>query len=132
MATIGENIRTHRDRMGFTQRQLADRANTSRGYISDLETNRYAFPSISMLFWLAQALEVAPSDLLADVSMETGMPAEYLPMQGFRNTVPAVCATCRCARWEDLAWTCMRPGGPRFTDRVQRWISTCDRYLSAK
>lgn len=61
---VGRNVRRLRLASGMTQEQFAERSGFSQQYISDLERGRRN-PTIVSLFELAQALEVAPVDLLA-------------------------------------------------------------------
>lgn len=61
--TIGENIKALRKKAGYTQLQLARKANMSRSYLGDLEADRYN-PSVSTLNAIADALKVKVSDLM--------------------------------------------------------------------
>lgn len=62
---VGRNVRRLRLASGMTQEQYAERSGFSQQYISDLERGRRN-PTIVSVFELAQALGVAPLDLLAD------------------------------------------------------------------
>ena len=55
---IGERIREQRKEKGWTQKDLAQRVNTSNKYISHVE-NGVKFPSLEMLICLARELEVS-------------------------------------------------------------------------
>ena len=56
-------IRTLRQRIGMSQRQLALRMNVPRTYVSKIENDK-ATPTLSSLERLAKALEVGSPDLL--------------------------------------------------------------------
>ena len=63
---FGLELRRLRLRKGWSQDVLALRADVNRNYISLIELGRNS-PSVRMLFRLCDALDVAPSALLADV-----------------------------------------------------------------
>lgn len=60
---VGTNVRTLRVAKGWTQEQFAERSGFSQQYISGLESGRRN-PTVLSLFELAQALDVAPAELL--------------------------------------------------------------------
>lgn len=60
---LGANIRHHRKLKGMSQEQLALEAGMERSYVSDLERGTRN-PSVRALGRLADALEVAPHELL--------------------------------------------------------------------
>lgn len=60
---LGRNVRTLRVAAGFSQEELAFRANMKRSYLSDLERGTRN-PSVRALERLAEALQVQPSRLL--------------------------------------------------------------------
>ena len=62
-AVFAENLRRERLGRGFSQEDLAHRADLDRTYISSLERQKYGV-SIDVLARLAKVLEVAPSQLL--------------------------------------------------------------------
>ena len=75
MAKIREilalNMKAHRQKLGITQPELAERANISTNFIGMIEQKR-KFPAPEMLERIAVALEIEPSDLFsATVSPET-------------------------------------------------------------
>jgi len=60
------NIAYYRKREGLTQIQLAEKADISRGYMSEIEApNMIANVSLEVLFCIAKALRVEPEKLLA-------------------------------------------------------------------
>lgn len=61
---LGDYIRRERQRLHFSQRELAARADLSRSYLCDIERGRGASPSIATLDRLSAALGVLRSDLL--------------------------------------------------------------------
>lgn len=66
---LGITIAAYRKLRGMSQYDLADRSNVSRSYISSIEAPNIVRPfSLEILYNIADALEVAPSDLL-DASM---------------------------------------------------------------
>ena len=71
-AALGRRIKEERGRRGLTQRALADAANLSDRYISNLEGGQRS-PSPKALQAIAGALQIQPSDLFA------GVPSTYKP-----------------------------------------------------
>ncbi len=57
MSSVGERIRSRRQKIGWTQEQLADKAGISKGFLSDLETGTRNV-SAEYLLKIAQALTV--------------------------------------------------------------------------
>ena len=62
--SIGARVRHHRKQNGLSQEELAERAETSRVYISNIERGE-AVPSLEVLLSIANALSVSADDLLA-------------------------------------------------------------------
>lgn len=62
---LGENVRRHRQALGWTQDDLAQRAGVDRKSINRIETAAYS-PSVDRLFLVADALGVQGSDLLEE------------------------------------------------------------------
>lgn len=66
---LGITIAAYRKLRGMSQYDLADSSNVSRSYISSIEAPNIVRPfSLEILYNIADALEVEPSDLL-DASM---------------------------------------------------------------
>lgn len=66
---LGITIAAYRKLRGMSQYDLADRSNVSRSHISSIEAPNIVRPfSLEILYNIADALEVEPSDLL-DASM---------------------------------------------------------------
>ncbi len=61
--SIGARIRHHRKRNGLSQEKLAEQADTSRVYISNIERGECA-PSLEVILNIANALNVSADDLL--------------------------------------------------------------------
>jgi len=61
--TLSTNIKRLRKEQGISQEKLALKANIDRSYMSELE-RQIANPSIEALLKIANALEVATSELL--------------------------------------------------------------------
>ncbi len=62
--SIGARVRHHRKQSGLSQEELAEQAETSRVYISNIERGEAA-PSLEVLLNIANALNVSADDLLA-------------------------------------------------------------------
>ncbi|MFC7061117.1 helix-turn-helix transcriptional regulator [Halobacillus seohaensis] len=63
------NIKYFRKEAGYTQSQLAEKANLSRSYLGDIENERYN-PSIDTLRSIASSLNVSLQKLLEDPTEE--------------------------------------------------------------
>ena len=63
---LGTVLREAREKANLTQEELSFRANVDRSYISQLENNRKS-PTVAMLVLLCKALDVRPSEVLAEV-----------------------------------------------------------------
>lgn len=62
---LGIAISTLRKMRGLSQEQLAERANVSRSHINSIEAPGIARPfSLEVFFNIADALEIAPADLI--------------------------------------------------------------------
>ena len=61
---VGENIRRRRLELRLTQQELGDRLDVTQTYISDVEQGKCS-PRLGRMARIAEALEVAPSYLLA-------------------------------------------------------------------
>jgi len=62
---LGFNIALYRKKAGMTQEQLAEKANISRPYMSEIEApNMITNISVEILFRLSDALRIAPTKLL--------------------------------------------------------------------
>ncbi|MGZ5441483.1 MAG: helix-turn-helix domain-containing protein [Thermoanaerobaculia bacterium] len=66
---FGHRLRELRKERGLTQEALAEAADLSGNYISDLELG-LKVPSLTILVRLSQALDVATADLLADFTRQ--------------------------------------------------------------
>ncbi len=64
--TFGRSLRKRRLAKLLTQEALASESHLSRAYISDLEMGKKD-PSLSTIFKLATALQLKPSNLIAEV-----------------------------------------------------------------
>ena len=62
-AALGRNVRELRLSLGMTQADLADRAESRRALVSDIERGE-ANPTLDSLLRIAVALEVEPTELL--------------------------------------------------------------------
>jgi transcriptional regulator with XRE-family HTH domain len=66
---FGRRLRELRKERGLTQEALAESADLSGNYISDLELG-LKVPSLTILVRLSQALDVATPDLLTDFTRQ--------------------------------------------------------------
>ena len=66
---IGRKIRDLRNRNGLTQQELADRAELTKGYISQLERGQVA-PSVVTLLDLIECLGTTPSEFFRETEQE--------------------------------------------------------------
>jgi transcriptional regulator with XRE-family HTH domain len=64
---LGDNVRRHRQALGWTQDELAHHAGVDRKSINRIEKAAYS-PSIDRLFLVADALGVTGSQLLEDTA----------------------------------------------------------------
>ena len=62
--SIGARVRHHRKQNGLSQEELAERTETSRVYISNIERGEAA-PSLEVLLSIANTLSISADDLLA-------------------------------------------------------------------
>ncbi len=63
MSTIGDRVRQHRQKLGYTQERLATEAGISKGFLSDVETGNRQ-PSAEYLLRLANALGLTTDYLM--------------------------------------------------------------------
>lgn len=68
VAAFAVVLSAQRERLGFTQEELAERADVSARFISFLETGRRQ-PSFSALYALSNGLGVRMRDLVEEVEM---------------------------------------------------------------
>lgn len=61
--TLARNLREYRRRRGFSQEELAHRAEIDRTYVSALERSVYA-ATVDVIERLAEALSIQPDELL--------------------------------------------------------------------
>lgn len=66
LAALGAAIRDHRQRVGLTQADLAQRAGIGRPHLNHIEGGRKN-PTVVVLVHLAQSLGVTPGELLTAV-----------------------------------------------------------------
>ncbi len=75
-STLGEYLRAERERVGMSQRQLANRVGIHNSYMARLENGETANPAADLLQRIADVLEVSSTDLLAFIGVK---PPEGLP-----------------------------------------------------
>jgi transcriptional regulator with XRE-family HTH domain len=81
---LGQALRKLRTQRGWTQTDLALRAEMGRNYLSQIELGHYS-PSVRMLVRLCRALDVRPAHVLDD--MERREAALEKPQPGATLTV---------------------------------------------
>lgn len=64
MKTIGSILKQYRLDKGWNGKELSLKSGVARGYISEMELDRYINPSIEVVCKLCIALEVTPNDLI--------------------------------------------------------------------
>ncbi|MCY8401484.1 helix-turn-helix domain-containing protein [Bacillus licheniformis] len=75
--SVGQRLKYWRKQKGYTQAQLAEKANMSRSYVADVERDRYN-PSVETLSSIAKALNIPVSNLLEDNQrLVSESPEEY-------------------------------------------------------
>jgi len=67
MPSIGDRIKTRRNELGWTQDQLAQRANLSKGFLSDLENDKRGVGA-ETLHSIARALGTGIEELMTGAS----------------------------------------------------------------
>ena len=67
---LGENIKTYRQKKGYTQEEVANRLHVTRQTISKWEKN-YSVPDAEVFVKLADVLEVQISQLLLEVKVDS-------------------------------------------------------------
>jgi len=77
ISAIGDRVRGMRARRGMTRKQLGSDSSVSERYLAQLETGK-ANISIALLWQIAQAMNVAPHELLPDAAPLTGAPSPLL------------------------------------------------------
>ena len=66
---IGQRMKELRIQYGLTQQELADRAELTKGFISQLERNQNS-PSVGTLLDIIQCLGTTPAEFFADEEPE--------------------------------------------------------------
>ena len=66
---LGKNIRKVRERKSWTQEELAEKANLHISYIGQIERG-LRYPSLKVLFKIADALEAKIIDLFAAIDVK--------------------------------------------------------------
>jgi transcriptional regulator with XRE-family HTH domain len=77
LAAVGENVLTHRETAGLTQKNLAERAGLSANYVSQIERGT-ANPRLLVMERLAKALDASVAELLDVGGSELGLIAANL------------------------------------------------------
>jgi transcriptional regulator with XRE-family HTH domain len=72
---IGERVKQERERRGWSQEELAQRAALGQSYISKLELNRSSNPTKDALERLARAFSITVDELLHGGDQQQAAPA---------------------------------------------------------
>ena len=64
---LGQNIKKNRERKGWTQEKLAEKADIHLSYIGQIERG-IRYPSLKILFKISDALEANISDLFKGIN----------------------------------------------------------------
>ena len=64
MATIGENIKRARNKLGLTQDDLVRKSGVKHTTLTKIESNVVVKPSVQTVAKIAKALEIAIEDLI--------------------------------------------------------------------
>lgn len=115
---IGEKIRDLRNRNGLTQEELADRAELSKGFISQLERNLTS-PSISTLQDLLQCLGSSLSEFFQEDSDDQIVFSQddYFEKQDsdLNNLIQWIIPNAQKNQMEPILLT-LQPGGSTYPD----------------
>lgn len=124
--TIGERVAWYRRRRGMSQRVLADLVGRTEDWLNKIENNRIQLDRISVIQNLANQLDIALGDLLAEPTLVDSAPA------GGKPTVPALRNTL-------MSYTQLMPFAGESTASVQpiaqldgRLNSIWDAYQSSR
>lgn len=117
-ARIGEKIRDLRNKNGLTQQELADRAELTKGYISQLERGQVT-PSVVTLLDLIECLGTTAADFFKEAEQEQIV----FHQEGFfekideaNNSIQWIVPTAQKNRMEPLL-VVLQPGQRLFEDK---------------
>jgi transcriptional regulator with XRE-family HTH domain len=106
---FGRRLRARREELGLSRRDVVEASGLSYPYVSQLETG-YRLPSHKALAALAEALELAPSDLAASIPYGEALASSDLSVPRKPSGSP------RRKAWYDnpqyVAATSAAPGAP--------------------
>ncbi len=69
---ISTNVKKYREAAGLTLSALAEQAQISKAYLSQLESGKFNTPSAEILFKIAGALNITIADLLGEHTIAAG------------------------------------------------------------
>jgi len=117
---IGSRIREFRNLKGLTQQELADRAELTKGFISQLERNQNS-PSISTLIDILQCLGTTPAEFFNDSHPEQVVfkKEDYFEKYNaeLKNNIEWLIPNAQRNAMEPIR-LCLEPGG--FPSRISR------------
>jgi len=82
-STLGSRVRARRQRRGWTLKDLAHHTHLSVPYLSDIERDNLANPTLETLTTLAAALETTVTDLLGGQVASSAGPPLSVSLQRF-------------------------------------------------
>ncbi|MBQ9992634.1 MAG: cupin domain-containing protein [Firmicutes bacterium] len=116
---IGSRIREFRNLKGLTQQELADRAELTKGFISQLERNQNS-PSISTLIDILQCLGTTPAEFFNDSHPEQVVfkKEDYFEKYNadLKNNIEWLIPNAQRNAMEPIR-LCLEPGGSSFEDK---------------
>jgi transcriptional regulator with XRE-family HTH domain len=116
-AEFGARLRSARQRLGLTLKDVSDRSGSSIAYLSDLERGLLKNPTLETLTSLASALDVSLNDLLGvdELGDEGGFPAS---LERFAKLPQFVEETSRDAKSRRISELDLRRAWLRALDRI--------------
>ena len=85
---IGEQLKMHREKIGITQSELAERVQLERTSITNIERGKQKLP-IHVLFGVCRALGVNPSEVLPRMDLITESPVlTRVSIGSYNGSVP--------------------------------------------
>ena len=85
---IGEQLKNHREKIGLTQLELANRVALERTSITNIERGKQKLP-IHVLFGVCKALGVSPSEVMPRVEQVADSPEmTQISFGNFNGNVP--------------------------------------------
>lgn len=87
METLGETLKNARKGLSLKLREIEDETGISNAYLSQLENDKIAKPSASILYKLAAAYKIELNDLLIAAGIITRRPEEQSEMSELEKEI---------------------------------------------